>query len=64
MNVFQVHSHGEDRKYCCQYCGARFIQKSHCTRHVKQFHEDTDSPRNPQRRERGPNKKITKICKT
>lgn len=52
-----MRDHGEERKYCCQYCGARFIQIKHLQRHVKQFHEGTDNPRNPQKRERGPNKR-------
>lgn len=52
-----VRDHGEERKYCCQYCGARFIQEKHCDRHVKNFHEKTNNPRTPQRRERSANKR-------
>ena len=57
LDAHLVRDHGGERKYICQYCGARFIQNSHHKRHVRQFHTETDNPRIPSRRERSANKK-------
>ena len=35
-----VHAHGQERKHKCDVCGAKFIQKHHFRRHMKQFHGD------------------------
>ena len=38
-----VHDHGEERKYKCDYCPAKFIQRIHLNRHTKTFHTELNS---------------------
>ena len=33
MSSHLVREHNEARKYACEFCGQRFIQKGHCNRH-------------------------------
>ena len=59
MSSHLVREHNEARKYACEFCGQRFIQKGHCNRHIKQYHrenEDNFERIIQKRRERGPNK--------
>ena len=66
-----VHDHGRDRKvssfgicpeyyltlkYICEWCPAKFIQKIHLSRHIKNFHK-TENPRTPSVRMRSRNTK-------
>jgi NAD-dependent SIR2 family protein deacetylase len=51
-----VHAHGHERKYSCSHCPAKFIRHSHMKRHIKNFHADPSSFKNPSIRLRGPNK--------
>lgn len=51
-----VHAHGQERKYTCDVCGAKFIQNHHRQRHMKQFHGDNPTATLTTIRQRGPNR--------
>ena len=56
-----VREHGGERKHTCEYCGQRFIQKSHYNRHVRIYHVSDSGGEvkklvGQKRRERGPNR--------